>query len=244
MLSILRTILLISLRDRLFVALPGLAAAVLLVSRLLGSAALSEQHQAALAYGGMTVRLVAVLGVVVFVCLQVRRLVDSREIEAMQARPLSTTGLVLGLYGGFALAALGAGGLSALLLGAILQPDGLGWLVWSASLEMELALVTALALFAAISLGGAPAAALTSLAIYSLARLSSFFILMAQASKGWHLAMLLLSLLIPRLDMFTQSEWLVYGPQFVVWQLMLPQTVVFVILLLAATVYDLKGRAI
>jgi len=211
------------------------------VSRLLGSAALVEKQQAALAYGGMSSRLICVLGLVVFICLQVRRLVDSREIEAMQARPISHVGLVLGLYGGFALASAAVGAITALLL-LVSSPDWAGWLAWSLSLQLELALVTALALFTALGLGGAPAAALASLAIYTLARLSSFFILMAQASQGWRLAMQLLSLLIPRLDMFTQSEWLVYGPQSVVWPLMLPQTVVSVVLLLAATVYDLKGR--
>ena len=252
--AVLRAILLTNSRDRMLPSLWGLALVVLLVSRALGGAMLVEGHEAALAYGSLSLRLVVVGGMVLTVCFQMRRLQETREIEAMLARPISRAGLVLGLAGGYALLALALALPVVLALGLLLGPDGAGLALWGMSLLLEAWIAAGFALFLASSLSNAAASALTALALYALARLTSSFQDIAQAGMGdalaapatglpLRLAAQGLAAVMPRLDLFGQSSWLIYGVD-TAWGVgtLLIQTGLYLPLLLAATIYDLKGR--
>ena len=182
--AILRTILLTNARDRMLPGLWALALAVLLVSRALGGAMLVEGRETALAYGSLSLRLVVVGGMVLTVCFQMRRLQETREIEAMLARPISRTGLVLGLAGGYGLLALALALPGVLALGLLLGPDGAGLALWGVSLLLEAWIAAGFALFLACSLGNAASSAMAALALYALARLASSFHDIAQAGIG------------------------------------------------------------
>lgn len=252
--AILRTILLTNARDRMLPGLWALALAVLLVSRALGGAMLVEGRETALAYGSLSLRLVVVGGMVLTVCFQMRRLQETREIEAMLARPISRTGLVLGLAGGYGLLALALALPGVLALGLLLGPDGAGLALWGVSLLLEAWIAAGFALFLACSLGNAASSAMAALALYTLARLASSFHDIAQAGIGdalaspvtglpLRLAAQALAAVMPRLDLFGQSSWLIYGPD-TAWGLgtLLLQAGLYLPLLLAATIYDFKGR--
>ncbi|HVI51410.1 MAG TPA: hypothetical protein VM661_09395 [Candidatus Sulfotelmatobacter sp.] len=254
MTAILRTILLTNARDRMLPAVWALALAALLASRALGGAMLVEGRETALAYASLSLRLVVVAGLVMCVCFQMRRLQETREIEAMLARPLSRTALVLALAGGYGLLAAAAVLPSVAVLGLALNPDAAGLVLWGASLLLEAWITVAFALFLACSLTSAAASALTALALYALSRMAAGFHDIAQAGLGdalaspvtglpLRLAAEAMSLVLPRLDLFGQSSWLVYGAGGE-WGLgiLAAQAGIYLPLLLAATVYDLKGR--
>lgn len=254
MTAVLRFVLLTGARDRMLPALWLLSLAVLLVCRALGGAMLVEGGQTALAFASLSLRLVMVAGVVLAVCFQMRRLQETREIEAMLARPVSRTGLVLGLAGGYGLLGLAMVLPALLALGLILTPNVSGLALWGLSLLLEVWLAAGFALFLACSLSSAAASALTALSLYALARLATGFYDIAQAGVGdalaspltglpLRLAAELLAAVLPRLDLFGQSSWLVYGPD-TAWGAgaLLMQAGLYLPLLLAATVFDLKGR--
>ncbi len=250
----LRYVLLTALRDRLFVTLLGLTALVYAVAGALGKAALAEGRELSLPVAAGSGRSILVAGILIFVAFHVRRMAENRELETLLARPISRTGFVaaygLGLASVAVLLAIPMGlGLS------FFHPGWAGLAVWTLSLAMEAAIVAALGLFAALALETAVAAALLSGGIYILARLMSVFVSLAESrvlenetqseTLGLLVRVLLkiLSLLLPRLDLYSQSVWLVHGPPPLETILfLLAQTAVYVPMLLLASVFDLRRK--
>jgi hypothetical protein len=254
MLATLKYVLLTSLRDRLYVALAAMVAAALVVSRLLAEAGLVEGRELSLAYASMSVRGILVLGIVIFIAFHVRRMYETREIETILTRPISRSTFVLSYSAGFMLVAAGLVVPTAVLMWMLLGADGPGALLWGASLMLECMLVVVLALFCSATLGSAVASALACLGIYGLGRLSTFFLDIATADPGHllaipgvgrvvHMLVAVISALMPRLDLFGQTRWLIYGldKQWGI-GLLAAQVAVYLPLILAATILDLRRK--
>lgn len=239
-------ILLTALRDRLFAALAVLLIAAAALSLFLGEAALVEKRAAAVAFAGASARLILVLGLLVFVTFHVQRLFESRELEALLARPISRERVVLALWAGFAtlavLLTLAVGGALALL-----APSVPGAAAFTLSLGLEGLLVCALALFAALTLERAVVSVLAAAGIYVMGRLAGFFVAIAASRAGsdgpmrW--ALEAIAAVMPRLDLFSQTAWLVHGPAAGSgWSVMLLQGAIYLPLLLAAAMLDLRRK--
>lgn len=250
MLATFRYVAVTAFRDRLLAALVGTLALVLLVASYLDEMALAEGQALKLAYAGAASRLVLVLGLIVFISFHVRRLYETREIETILSRPIGRASFLLGYAGGLALAALAL----VLPVGAVLWlagGDPAGVALWTLSQALECLIVVALGLFCAVILESAVAASLAAFAFYALARLATFFLDIGtkQAAGdpslfGQVLAWTIkaLSLLMPRLDLFGQTGWLVYGPDPTQALLPLAQAAVYLPLLLAAALVDLRRK--
>lgn len=112
----------------------------------------------------------------------------------------------------------------------------------------------ALALFAALALESAIAAVMTGGAIYVLARLMPAFVDIANARTHVgaeettfdifaRAALNLLSILMPRLDLFSQTGWLVHGlPAEGALRPVLVQAAIYLPLLLLAAMFDLRRK--
>jgi hypothetical protein len=139
------------------------------------------------------------------------------------------------------------------LLALAFSADGLGLLQWGGSLILESILVVAIALFCAMALENATASVMTALGFYVLARSAAFFRSIAENQTGVFEQLLVndinrlvmegIAVVMPRLDLFGQSRWLVYGPGGG-WGLreLVIQTTVYLPLLLAATIRDLSVK--
>lgn len=245
-----RYVLLTAFRDRFVAAIVLTLLAAVGVSGLLAASTVVEGRQAGLAYGGELCRTALVLGLVTFVCFHVRRLHDSREIEAMLARPLSRGAFIFAYYGAFCAVALPLALAAGALLMAGLGGRGAGLALWEASLMLEVLIVLAMALFAAMALESATAAVLAALGFYALGRSMAMFVGIVKAGSGAtdsagvnvtaDVAVRVVAAVMPRLDLFGQSRWLTLGPGGG-WGLreLLLQTAIYVPLLLLATVRDL-----
>jgi ABC-type transport system involved in multi-copper enzyme maturation permease subunit len=250
----LRYVLLTALRDRLFATLLGLGALVYLVCGFLGDAALAEGNALSVSLASGAGRSLLVAGILVFTAFHVRRMAENRELETLLARPISRTGFVMAYGAGLSAVAV----LLALPLGlglAFFSPDWTGLALWALSLAFEAVIVAALGLFAALALETAVAAVLTAGGIYILARLMSVFVSIAEsrlvASETQssvldlvvRLLLQALSLILPRLDLYAQSVWLVHGaPPAATLLFILVQTAVYLPLLLLACVFDLRRK--
>ena len=95
-------VLMTAVRDRLFVALAVLLGMVAVVAIFVGDGVVAEPTASRVAYAALAARLVYVLGIVLFVCYQIRRIYESREIDVILSRPLSRTGFVVAYAAGFA----------------------------------------------------------------------------------------------------------------------------------------------
>ncbi|MEJ0010472.1 MAG: hypothetical protein WDN72_08235 [Alphaproteobacteria bacterium] len=94
--------------------------------------------------------------------------------------------------------------------------------MWALSLILESWLVVSIALFAALTMRSGVSTVLASLAIYTLSRMMGFFLATTksgmlfkehQINSGATWLLTGISTLVPRLDFFAKSGWLIYGPK-------------------------------
>ncbi len=250
MLTNIRYILLTALRDWLFIGLfIGILVATA-ISATLGSTAFIEEKEMTLSFASESARIILMVGLIVFVCFHIRNAFDTKEIDVILSRPISRSNLVISYWLGFSLVGLLLTVPVLLLIDIIGVADFAGFIGWGASLVLEMGLVVALALFSAFTMRSAVTSVLGCMGFYVLSRMMAFFVFtsnsgMFNAPKfivlKWTLQAI--STILPRLDFFGKSDWLIYGLSSAQdWQLYVAQTVVFVPILLVAAMIDFRRK--
>jgi hypothetical protein len=150
-----------------------------------------------------------------YVAASVARETSDRGLELALTLPLSRLSYYAGKLAGFA--CCGALLATAFAMPLFLWSTPAAVVMWCASLAMETALVAAMALFFSMALSVVPAIAATA-GLYLLGRSISAIQAIAagpladkrdSALRG---AIDAFTVLVPRLDSATRSEWLIYGP--------------------------------
>jgi len=232
--SIIRYTLLTAMRDWLYLGIMVLVICSIFLSVFLGSTAISEQGKMSIAYIGGSVRMITIIGLILFVCFHVRRSFENKEIELVLTRPISRVQFVLLYYTGFAVLALTLIiPIIAIMYLAVynfqyvdFSQDELkiatdGMVLWSISFFFETLIVIAFSFFAALILESAVFAVLSTFSFYFISRVMGFFLVsianpastMHSSALGYYAEKILygIGMLLPRLDMFSRSEWLIYG---------------------------------
>jgi ABC-type transport system involved in multi-copper enzyme maturation permease subunit len=224
--SILRYTILTASRDWLFVGILLLVLLATSTSIFLSSTALVEREQMAAAYAAGINRILIVVGLTLFVCFHVRRSMDNKEVELILSRPISRNSFVFSYFFGFALLAFLVVVpivIFMLLLGisGIALVDLHGLLFWAFSLYLESLIMVAIAFFASLILSSAVSSVLFCFAFYFMSRIYGFFLISIHnpysVNKGSMISRLMekmlefIGIFIPRFDLLTSSEWIVYG---------------------------------
>lgn len=252
MFSNIRYVLLTAMRDRLFVGLLigiGLAA---YISSVLGSTAMLETQQMTLSFTAASARVIIMIGIIVFIGFHMRNAFDAREIDVLLSRPISRTSLVLSYWLGFAVVATLLVLPTILLVAFLGVLNVTGMMLWSLSLLLESWLVVSIALFAALTMRSGVGTVLASLAIYTLSRMMGFFVATtktgmlfqtANINMGARGLMEGISTIVPRLDFYAKSNWLIYGAKsYEDLTLFLFQSLIFIPLLVTAAILDFKRK--
>lgn len=252
MLSILKYILLTAVRDKLYVGLFIILLAAFGISCALGDASLVEKSQATIAYIAGSSRMIFAIGMILFVCFYVRKSFENREVEFILSKPISRHSLILAYLLGFILVAL----LIILPLSALLffmKANGIGLIYWSTSLLFEALIIITFSLLAALILKSAVSAVLASLGFYILSRMMGFFVLtvklpestadFATTNRVLHVVLKSLSVVFPRLDLYSKSDWLIYGmSNFSDFYVVLGQSLIYVPLMICMAFYDFNRK--
>lgn len=213
-------IFLTAMRDRLFPALFILVLAVIGITSALSSTAMLEEDAMHLAMSAGLARIILNIGIAVFVCFHIRSMYDSKEIDVMLSRPISRPKLVFGLWKGFAIVATMLVVAVAVVIYLLSPANQSGFLVWSGSLLLECWIMVAIALFASLTNKSAVTSVLITFTLYILGRIMAFLVATANSKmifkEQWindiaEFTIEIISVVIPRLDMFAHTEWLVYG---------------------------------
>lgn len=125
-----------------------------------------------------------------------------------------------------------------------------GWLVWTASLALELCLVAGVALLTVMTFGHVALALGATFAFYVMARLLADLQLIARtgmasdslASKVSDGVLAALGLALPRLDIFTRTHWLAEGAGPALLGPLAGQVALYLALLAAVGMWDLYRR--
>jgi ABC-type transport system involved in multi-copper enzyme maturation permease subunit len=201
--------------------LPWLLAGSLLIALLfaafLSQVAITETRELQAALAAALLRACAVFIVVAHVVSATVREYNDKLLELGLSLPLSRGAYYLGRLSGFALSGALVAIASALPLCLFASPSVVA--LWAASLVLECLLAASMALFFAMTLAQVVPALSATLALYLLGR--SIAAIQAIASSplapegalqavGRRLVDAI-ALLLPRLDLATRSEWLLYG---------------------------------
>ena len=191
------------------------AATIAGLTAFAGAIALAEPGAVAIALGAPLARVAAVLVLATFAASALSRELADGSIDLVLAAPISRLGWILGRWTGLAAVAAGTALAVSAPLAAHAPPLALA--AWAASLWMELCIVGGLVLLLSISFAQVPATLLSLLAFYAASRLIGVFLLLAERApiEGPRLVarlgdavLAVLAHLLPRLDLFARTEWL------------------------------------
>jgi ABC-type transport system involved in multi-copper enzyme maturation permease subunit len=244
--TIARYTLLEALRTRLPVLVLAALLALLAASFFVEAIAVTEGTRFQNGFYAAGVRLASVFIMAMVVLVSVTREFNDKGLDVVLALDLPRSHYILGKLAGFL-------GIAALIAAAAALP--LAWsaspvaaLQWAISLAVELAIVAALALFCVVTFSQLTLAASFVLAFYLLARsLTAIRLMSAQPLAGAdtlsyqviEVVVETLALVLPALDGWTRTAWLVDQPA--VWSAVLTLaalSALYVALLAAATMFD------
>ncbi|MFK5968572.1 MAG: hypothetical protein QM487_00360 [Candidatus Marithrix sp.] len=195
-------------------------------------------------------RLSAIYVVSLFVITSMVHEFNNHSIYLWLSLPLQRSHYLIGKFSGFALIAL----VTSILFGIALlnYVPYMQVALWSLSLFCELLIITAVSLLCVLTFHQIVQAFSMVLGFYILARSIIAIQLMAQSSllnsQSWIDQFIdglieLLAMLLPNLENFTQSGWLVYHTgNFNNLIEILLQTIIYVILLLSMSLFDLYRK--
>jgi ABC-type transport system involved in multi-copper enzyme maturation permease subunit len=250
-LTIARYTLLEALRNRLLWLVLLMALGAVGVSGFLTELALTESRALQAALLGAVLRLAAVFLIATFVVTSMVREANDQGLQLLMALPMPRAVYLFGKLAGFGALALAP----ALLFGALglfFAPPAQAAL-WSVSLLCECWIVAAFAVLCTLTLNQVTPALAATFSFYLLARAIGALQLLGHGaatapSAGQHAlntGVDGLALLLPHLDQFTRSDWLVYhdgsGAQLAA---IAAQTAVYVALLAAAALFDLYRKPV
>lgn len=253
-LTIARYTLLEALRNRLLWVLGALALGAVGIAGFLHELALTESRELQAALLAAMLRLAAVFVMAVFVVTSMVREAQDKGQELLLAMALPRAAYLFGKLAGYAALAVPPALLSGALMLACAPPHGTAQAaMWTLSLLCELWLVAGFALLCGITFTHALPALAAALSFYLLARMAGSLQLMAanpmrpqDSSQRWFgMGVDAIAALLPKLDLYTRTDWLVYGtggwPDLAA---IAAQTAIYLALLCAAALFDLYRRAL
>lgn len=248
--SILKHVLLTAKRDWLYVGLIVLLGLATGTSALLGTtSALEKVHMTIVSVAGSS-RMISVVGLILFVCFYIKRSFENKEVQFILAKPISRSTYFLSLWLGFVAIALSIVVVLGLLLSVFTVAKPYYILIWSVSLLSEMMIVITFAALATLILQSAVISIMASFGFYFISRMMGFFVITVSMPSSlkevnsWdnavNFTLKILSTVFPRLDLFAQTEWLIYGYEKAVSGLTLSliQAAIFVPFMLVIAFYD------
>lgn len=241
-----------AIRDRLLITLLAMIALGIFLSLFMSSSALIEKDQFSIVYLAASLRLFALSGVMLFIIFFVRRSFLARDVEYLLTRPVTRASFILSHALAFSLIALIVSSVLGIGVGYLGYKVGNlhGTFYWITGLTCEYLLMANVAFFFAMVLTSPTAAALASFGLYVLGRMMGQLLMVAKLPPGdvpgYHVlaaVFKMVSMLVPRLDLMTQTSWLLYGVESLrdYW-LIIVQAVFFLFLILMAALIDLRRR--
>ena len=215
--TLIKYVLMAARRDKLMLTLLLMTFICVMSAMFMGNAAAVEQQQFATVFGSGALRFLGVMGVVLFTSFHMRRSFESKEVEFLLSRPISRISFVLSHALAFVILACIIAVCMTVAQSFLGDIDLMNLVSWGYSIALELSIIAVTALFFGMVLNSAAGAALASLGVYVLGRMTGTLLGIVNVPPEGLLDQILsyvmeiLSIFLPRLDMMGQSGWLIYG---------------------------------
>lgn len=220
------------------------------LSEFLGELAVTETRQVQCSIAAVILRLSSVLIIILFVLTSMIREINDKGIELILALAIPKYIYLAGKWLGFSIIAVTVAFICTVLL--LLYADFQQIVLWSISLICELLIILSFCLFCLFTFSHITTAFFIVMGFYVLARsmdaiqLISSSPIMYSDSLSQKIIILIIDMIdyvLPKLDQFARTEWLVY--QTGSYQDMINvvlQTIIYTGLLITATLFDLYRK--
>ena len=223
------------------------------LSVFIGSTAAFEPREMAIVYFAGVARIILVYGFAIFNAFFITKMFQTKEIETFLAGPVRRKDLIFGLMcGNITLIAVLS--FFCVFLTKIIFFDIVPFshaLIWSMNIIAEVTLVTCATCFFALMLENATLAIIITTIFYITSRLMGFVISAIELQFSPKSFMGIVEMLIvpvsvffPRLDLFSQSTWLIYNDAIPNLLLILCQSLVYIPLIITACVIDFNKKSL
>ena len=239
-----------AVKNRLFILMVIGLICIFGLTQFIGELAITETQGIQVALMGMIMRLFAVFIVCLFVITNLVREFNDKAFELIISLPIPRSAYFLGKLIGFSFLSIVVAAIVSLPL--ILYAPIFQVAIWVVSLVCELFIVTALCLLCLFTLGHITTAFSAVIAFYILSRSISTIQLLGQSpiieatTKSQEFILQLIdaiAYILPGLDSFTQTQWLVYQTGSVDGLMsIIMQTTIYVLLLSSAALFDLYRK--
>ena len=239
-----------AIRDKLIISMLVLIALSVSMAVFMASAAITEKDQFSAVYMAGSLRIVSILGLVLFTVFYIRRSFEARDIEFLLSRPISRTSFIISHACALSLIAIIISALCSIcLMFPGLNVNLNGFYLWALSVAIESVIMVNVALFFSMFLSSAVSAILAVMAFYALGRMIGQILGILKAGtagpnfEGLEITMKAISVLTPRLDMLGQTSWLIYGVEgYTDIIMVIAQIAAFLFLVVCAALIDLLTR--
>jgi ABC-type transport system involved in multi-copper enzyme maturation permease subunit len=244
-------VLMAALRDRVLLATVILAGVAVAMSMFVGSAAVVEKTQFVTVFAAGSLRLLCVAAIVLFTAFFIRRSFDQRDVEFLLTRPLSRASFIVAHALAIAVIGVVLAIVAAVAMVLITSLSSLqAFPLWGVSLALETMVMGFVALFFGMVLSSATTSALFAMAFYVLGRMMGQVLSQIEThvaafkfSGVMEFVMQIVSVIVPRFDLMTQTSWLIYGPQgHEGFAFLFAQAGAFGLLVVSAAIIDLVRR--
>ena len=238
-----------AVRNRLFsLVLVGLVC-MLGLTEFTGELTITETRQVQGAVTAYGLRLFSICVIGLFVVTSMVREFNDKCFEMFLSLAITRGSYYFGKFAGFTLLSLILVLAASLILSVYSPVTDVLW--WACSLACELLIIIALSLLCLFTFNSITTAFVAVIAFYLLSRsmyviqlISDSPILETKTFSQTFINFILdaIAYLLPDLSIFTRSEWLLYGADFNNILPVLGQTVIYLVLLMAAGAFDLYRK--
>ena len=240
-------------RDKLFLAILICLIVAFVLSVFIGSTAAYETREMSIVYFSGIARIILVYGFAIFNAFFITKMFQTKEIETFLAGPVKRKDLVIALFLANFLLIFGLAFFCAFLTKLIffdIVPFSHA-IIWALNVVAEVTLIACAASFFALTISNAMLTILITTIFYITARLMGFIVsaielqFNAKSFMGVVETLIIpISVFFPRLDLFSQSTWLIYADAIPNLLIILCQSLVYIPLIVTACIIDFNKKAL
>lgn len=243
-----------AVRDYFYLGLIVLITMFVALSIFLGNLSGVEQIESTIVYIAASFRMILAFGMSTFICLHIKNMYDQRTIDFILSKNVSRSVFVLSYWLSFVLIALFLLVPVGLIFSFFLQQNLLGLLHWFVSMFFEAMIVIAFAMTTSLILRNFLLALTATYMFYFAARIMGFFVAIQDISTIHHnttysgimyYMINAISIFLPRLDLFANSEWLIYSDASAKMRdvaLLHSHAILYIPILLGVSFYDMNRK--
>lgn len=249
---VLKYVMLSAFRDKLFLGLFIVILSLFGVSSLIGFTTTTEESLMQSVIFAGSFRLMLIFGMIIFICFHINKSYENKEISFILSKNISREKFLLSYWISFNFIALSLLLFFLLMFLCFCEYNLLGILQWTLSILFEVMLITMFSILASFVLQSAVFSVFIASGFYIVARLIGFFIninLITSSSKIYNFFLELsqflskiISSLIPRLDLFGQTKWLIYGADIDILKIIIPQFIIYILIMFVMAFYDFRKK--